>query len=202
MKEPGFALAASSFLTLTIIPSISNAGYFYEALNTNEAPGLPGAQVSTVYAWVDGDNAKIEFQDAAQAGLFQPGSYLVTTDAGDTLYLINPEKMTITEIDFDQILGMASSMMDAMVSVVSMEFSDPVNEKLSEGPGTIFSATTRRCLIIKRAIRCRSRLWVLTEIVESKRITRSGARMTLTPVDCASGCVPTAFAPVTIISMN
>ena len=131
-------LAKSALLALVgfVVAATAQAGYFYEAVNTNEAAGMPGgSQVSTVYAWVDGDNAKIEFQDAAQAGLFQAGSYIVTTDAGDTLYLIDPEKMTMTMIDFDQIMGMAGSMMEAMSGVVNMEFGDFSSEKISEEPG-------------------------------------------------------------------
>lgn len=131
-------LSRSAVIALVgfVVSATAQAGYFYEALNTNEAAGMPGgSQVSTVYAWVDGDSAKIEFQDVAQAGLFQAGSYLVTTDAGDTLYLIDPEKMTITTIDFDQIMGMAGSMMEAMGGVVNMEFGDFSSEKISEESG-------------------------------------------------------------------
>jgi len=124
----------------------AQAGHYYEAVTSNEAAGMPGgSQASTVHAWVDGDSAKIEFQNAAQGGLFKEGSYLLTTDAGDTLYLIDPEKMTITTLDFEQIMGMAGSMMEAMGGVVNMEFGDFSSEKISEEPGEpiLGHATTR-----------------------------------------------------------
>jgi len=136
MKDFRLKFATAASLILIAAPGISNAGYYYEAVTSNEAAGMPGgSQASTVHAWVDGDSAKVEFQDAAQAGIFEAGSYLVTTDAGDTLYLVNPEEMTITTIDFEEILGMAGSMMEAMGGVVNMEFGDFSNNKLSEESG-------------------------------------------------------------------
>ena len=136
MQNLRLALAIPASLLLVAAPGMSYAGYYYEAVTSNEAAGMPGgSQASTVHAWVDGDSAKIEFQDTAQAGLFQAGSYLVTTDAGATLFLIDPEKMTITTIDFEQIMGMAGTMMDAMGGLVNMEFGDFSSEKLSEEPG-------------------------------------------------------------------
>ncbi len=112
------------------------AGQYYEAVTSNGFAGQSaGSLTSTVHAWVDGDSAKVEFQESAEAGLFKAGSYLVTQDGGETLYLVNPEEMTITTLDFDNIIGMAGTMMEAMGGVVNMEFSDFSNEKVSEGPG-------------------------------------------------------------------
>ena len=136
MKDLRFTLVTAAALILAAGPGTSYAGYYYEAVTSNEATGQgSGNQVSTVHAWVDGDSAKVEFQQSAQVGLFQAGSYLVTQDAGAMLFLVNPEQMTITMLDFDQIVGMAGTMMEAMGGVVNMEFSDFSNEKVSEISG-------------------------------------------------------------------
>ena len=118
MKSLDHSLIAVLTLLGITAAATTQAGHYYEAVTSNEAAGMPGgSQASTVHAWVDGDSAKIEFQNAAQGGLFQEGSYLVTTDAGGTLYLVDPEKMTITTLDFEQIMGMAGSTPNAKTSV-------------------------------------------------------------------------------------
>ena len=136
MQNVRVTLAVALPLSLAAIAESAYGGFYYEAVTSNEADGMPGgSQTSTVHAWVDGDSAKVEFQQAAQAGLFEAGTYLLTQDAGGTLQLVNPEEMTITTIDFDRIVGMAGTMMEAMGGVVQMDFSDFTNEKVSEGPG-------------------------------------------------------------------
>jgi len=124
-------------------PATGQAGYYYEAVSSNEAAEQGGTQISTVHAWVDGDSAKVEFQEQAQGGLFQAGSYLLTADAGETLYLVNDQEMTVATIDFDQILGVAGSVMEAMSGVMKMEFGDFSTEKISETSGdTILGYST------------------------------------------------------------
>ena len=78
MQSFRFNLAAFASLVLTAGPGVVHAGYYYEAVTTNGGPGSGGSEVSTVHAWVDGDSANVEFQQSAQAGMFQAGSYIVT----------------------------------------------------------------------------------------------------------------------------
>jgi hypothetical protein len=133
MKSLYTALVALTVIFAVVKPA--QAGYYFEAVTSSEASGQGGAQISTVHSWVEGDSAKVEFQDQAQGGLFKPGSYLLTTDAGATLDLVNTEEMTITTIDFEQIMNMAGSMMEAMGGVVNMEFTDFSTERVSEDAG-------------------------------------------------------------------
>ncbi|MGI9260361.1 MAG: hypothetical protein ACR2QQ_16125 [Gammaproteobacteria bacterium] len=134
MKDLRLVTTAVSSLLLTAVSSAAFAGYYYEAVTTNE--GVPaGTELSTVHAWVDGDRAKVEFQETSQAVMFPAGGYLVTQDAGSTLYFVNPADMTIMTVDIDAMVGMAGTMMEAMGSNLNMEFSDFSNETLSEGAG-------------------------------------------------------------------
>lgn len=112
--------------------------FYYEAVTQTQVPGFVGGgeQISTVHAWVDGDKARIEFQDsAAPGGAFQAGSYLLTTDGGSVLYLVDPEEKTYSEIDLGNLFSTVNAAMEAMGGVVQMEFTDFSNEQLLEEPG-------------------------------------------------------------------
>ena len=134
MKDLRIATAAALSAFLTAGSGSAVAGYYYEAVTVDE--GIPGGPLlSTVHAWVDGDSAKVEFQETSQAVMFPAGGSLVTQDAGSTLYFVNPAEMTIMTVDTDAIVGMAGTMMEAMGSNLNMEFSNFSNETISEGPG-------------------------------------------------------------------
>jgi hypothetical protein len=91
--------------------------------------------VMRVRASVDGPRARIEFLEGGRNPMFSSGGYMITQDGGQTLMLVNPEEMTYSTLDLNGMLNMAGSMMNALGGAVKMEFSDFVNEKLSEGPG-------------------------------------------------------------------
>lgn len=110
--------------------------FYYEAVTHAEGEGLGRrGHTSTVYAWVDDEKAKIEYQDKDQTGLFEAGSYLLTTNGGETLYIVNPKEKTYSEIDIASMFATLGTMMDAMGGFMKMEFTDFSNEKLLEEPG-------------------------------------------------------------------
>jgi hypothetical protein len=117
-----------------VLSGLAEAGYYYEAATTTES-AEQGASVSNVHAWIDGERAKIEFQDEAQAGMFEAGSYLLTNDAGGTIHLVNPTEKTVTEINLEQIVAMAGTVLNATGGLVKMEFNDFSSQKLAEEPG-------------------------------------------------------------------
>jgi hypothetical protein len=126
--------------------SAAAAGYYFEATTTTEGGGTGrGGDAMTVRGWIDGANAKIEFEEGGRAGLFQEGGYLLTTNGGEMLYIVNPSEMTYSEIDLDEMLNLAGSVLDATAGIVDIEFSDLSNEKIAEEPGDpiLGYATTR-----------------------------------------------------------
>jgi len=112
------------------------AAYYFESTTTTTGDGLGrNGQVMNVRAWIDGPNAKVEFTEGDQMGFFTEGSYMLTTDGGQIIYLVNPAERTYSEMDIDQMLSMATSIMEAAGGIVKMEFSNLSNERVAEGPG-------------------------------------------------------------------
>jgi hypothetical protein len=105
-------------------------------------PALAGIHYKTVESWVDGDNAKIVFTESKN-DLMGKGSYLVTTDGGKVLYLVDPKEKTYTEWDLNAMMNMFGTVMESMGGMLQMEFSDPEVEKLlEESGGTIVGLPT------------------------------------------------------------
>jgi len=97
---------------------------------------------TSVEAWVDGENAKILFLDSDQP-MLSKNEYLLTTDGGKTLYLVNPKDETYMQWDLEAMLQTFGNVMESMKGMVNLEFSDPQVEKLAEGPGeTILGHST------------------------------------------------------------
>ena len=106
------------------------AGIYYRAVTTTE--GQRGQ--TQVEAWVEGPNAKVEFKESAQQGLPQ-GSYMLTTNAGQTLYLVNPKEKTYTEFDLEAMMGALNSIMESSGGMFSFDIENPEVTKLSEDSG-------------------------------------------------------------------
>lgn len=129
MSRTYSALAAAIACAAAAQPqAASAAGYYFES-NT-ETDG----QTMSVRAWVEDEKAKVEFFEGGQ-GFFQEGGYMLTSDGGQTLYIVDPDEMTYSELDLDQLLAFAGSILNATGGLVQMEFSDLTNERVGEEPG-------------------------------------------------------------------
>jgi hypothetical protein len=111
------------------------AGIYYEATTIAKADATSGENKTSVTVWNDGSSTKIEFKDGQQMGMFGPGSYLLTKDGGQTLYLVNPEDKTYSAFDLGGMLNAADKAMASMGGMVKMEVTSPHFEKLSESAG-------------------------------------------------------------------
>jgi hypothetical protein len=116
-----------------LAPFAAQAAYYYEAQTTAEGKGLSG--VTLVQGWVDGQRAKIEFQSRDATGLFEAGTYLLSNDAGRTVYWVNPTEKTVAQLDAEQMLKTFGALTNATAGVVNIEFSDFTSENLGEAPG-------------------------------------------------------------------
>jgi hypothetical protein len=126
-------VCSALMLAIAAVPMTVDASYYYEAVTRSEGDGPNHS--STVTAWVDGDKAMITFQQQDQTGLFSAGSYLLTTDGGATLYFVNPDERTYSEMDMEGLFNMIGNVMNAMGGMVRMEFTDFKKQKVSEAPG-------------------------------------------------------------------
>ena len=114
-------------LLLMAVPSF--AGVYYTAKTT--AQGGRGAEMQdvTVQAWVSGGNAKVVFEQSGNP-MMGKGMYMVTTDGGKTVYMVDPEKKSYYKWDMDSLMGMAGGMMKMM----NMTYTDPKVEKVAQEP--------------------------------------------------------------------
>ncbi len=120
---------------LILAPVALSAGWYYEAVTTTESDQPGGSGTMTVRAWVDGDATKIEFVDGDESGFMAAGNYIVTNDAGETTYLVNPSEQTYAPFNLGELMNTAGAMMEGMGDMFKIEFTDIATEKISEGPG-------------------------------------------------------------------
>lgn len=110
--------------------------FYFEATTTNRAPGIGGGnQEMRVHASIDGANARVEFVESGGNPLFAEGGYMLTNDAGATIYLVDPNEQEFMTFDLDEFFGMAGNLMNAMGGVVDMTVADVSSEQLVQEPG-------------------------------------------------------------------
>lgn len=124
-------IVAVAVLVLALAPAAWAGMVFTSVTKMEGGKGTP-AQANTVKGYVDGELARIEFQDSNNP-IMEKGTYLITTDGGKEVYLVNPKKKTYSKLDVEGMMGFAGGAMKMM----NMKFSDPKVEKLGEGPGAI-----------------------------------------------------------------
>lgn len=133
------------FAAAALCSAAVEAGYYYEARTTTESEKGRGGETTLVAVWAEGDSARIEFQEGNDMGFMGEGSYMVTRDAGETLYIVNPEKQTYSEFDLGETMNFASEMMNAMGGLFEFRFGDFHVEKTGEEAGeTILGYDTRK----------------------------------------------------------
>ena len=129
---------------LAVFTAPADAGLYYESVTTDQTEGKRGSQELVVNAWVDGDKAKILFIDGDE-GMMQSGAYLLTTDGGETLYLINPEEESYFEWSLDAMFAVLGTIMEDGNAMLSLKFSNPRFEELGEeAGGEILGNSTRK----------------------------------------------------------
>ena len=118
---------------VTMLAAPAMAGFHYKAATSATGEGAEMAAI-TVEGWVDAGNAKIVFEQSANP-MMGTGTYLLTTDGGKTMYLVNPREKTYSKWDLEAMMGMAGSLMNSIGGMVKMEVTDPKVEKLLEESG-------------------------------------------------------------------
>jgi hypothetical protein len=133
MRKPAVVAATLTVALAAVgLAAPAVAGIHFQSTNRTEAQ--QGKSNVTAEGWVEGDSAKIVFTRSDNPMLVE-GGYLLTTDGGKTVVLVNPEEKTYTDFDPAQLLAAAGAMMKAMGPMVKMSFSNPKVEKLAEQPG-------------------------------------------------------------------
>lgn len=119
-----------SLLLFILSSTYVSAGVFYKAVTESDGQN----QDVVVSSWIDGDKAKILFEESENP-MAKNGSYVITTDAGKTMYLVNPEDKTYMKWDLNQMINMAGNMMESMGGMVDMSFDNVDVKQLAKTPG-------------------------------------------------------------------
>jgi hypothetical protein len=126
-------IAMPSFAVLLALAALPvRAGIHYQATTTPEGPGDPEA--TSVEAWVEGAKAKIVFRESG-APVLEAGQYLLTTDGGKTLFLVDPEEETYAEWNLEAMLQAIGAVMQGMQPLLNLSIDDVEVEKLADEPG-------------------------------------------------------------------
>lgn len=129
MKRMLYLVIAIVLLTA----QMASAGLYYSALNRSEG-GEGAAADWRVNAWVEGSNAKVEFVSSGNP-ILPAGSYLLTTDGGETVYMVNPKEGTYSLWDIDAMLQSASDMLGAAGDMMQISVENASVELLETKDG-------------------------------------------------------------------
>jgi hypothetical protein len=126
-------------LMMLATAGMATAGMRYESVMITYNEKGKAQSTMRVEAWVDGDNARIEFREldgpqAKGSGLDEDG-YLVSTNGGETLFFVNPDEKTYMEWDLAGMMSAASAIMNSSGGMLSIEFDNAEVEDLGRGPG-------------------------------------------------------------------
>ena len=122
----------SSILVLAGMALSAEAGITFEQEVTSSGAGR-GLEM-TIRGWAEDGKAKILYEDSNNQ-LMGDGTYLLTRDGGETVYLINPKEKTYSEFDMAQMMSFLANLEEASGGMVNIDFSDPMSESLLSEPG-------------------------------------------------------------------
>lgn len=130
-----FGKTACAAILLASAGGQAMAGYVYEATTSMGSNQGGGRQETRVKGWVEGESARIEFEESGGMGFMEPGTYLITRNAGETMLFVNPEKKTYSELNLGETMQAAGAVMQQMGGMLKMEYKDISVEKVLEEPG-------------------------------------------------------------------
>ncbi len=135
---------------IMLAAGLAQAGTSYKAVTTVEEGGKSAREVSAVEAVFDGARARMTFTQSDRPGA-ESGSYLLTRDGGQTVYMVNPAEKQYMEWDMGQVAGMAGSAVAAMGGLVNMTVTDhEVKKTLDEKGPELLGLPTRHLTFVTR----------------------------------------------------
>lgn len=135
MRRPKILLSLSVCLAAlaALAAAPAEAAIHYKAVTTVETEGQKPSS-TRVEAWVDGANAKVLFSEAGVPTL-EEGQYLLTSDGGDTLYLVDPKEKTYAEWDLDALFAAFGAIMESVQPLVNLKIDNVEVVRLGEEAG-------------------------------------------------------------------
>jgi hypothetical protein len=108
------------------------AGMRYEATTRTVSQNGKTTQDFVVEGWVDGEKARIEFRQAKGAPV-PDGGYLITTDGGTTMYMVNPKDKQYMRWDLAGMLKSLTALTQSSGGMIDLRFTDSKVEDLGAG---------------------------------------------------------------------
>jgi hypothetical protein len=120
-------------LVIALFAHTASAGLYYSAVNTTEEGGSKAADWR-VSGWIDGDNAKVQFQSSGNP-LMPEDSYLLTNDGGQNVFLVDPADGSYSRWDLDALMQGLANGLDQTQGLLSITIENPKVELLVEEAG-------------------------------------------------------------------
>lgn len=115
------------------------AGMVFTVESRSEGGRGSEAQNAVINTAVQGSKMRMDYEESGNP-MMEKGCYMVTHDAGQTMYLVNPKKKNYVKWDMQSMMGMAGGMM----GMANMQISDPKVEKILDSAGpTVLGYPTR-----------------------------------------------------------
>jgi hypothetical protein len=144
-RSESIAIGIGLTLLIAMAPlsAASAEGFYYEATTVDQLENGKERSRIKVRGWIDGPAAKIEFEDQ-KGTMFKAGSYLVTKDAGRTLYLVDPKEKAYSKWDLEAMFASMAALLEGAGPLLNLDFSNATSQKLGEDDGgTLLGYPTR-----------------------------------------------------------
>jgi hypothetical protein len=133
MRRPNTLLSLCLAAVAALAAAPAEAAIHYQAVTTVESEGQK-PQKTQVEAWVDGAGAKVLFSEAGVPTL-EKGQYLLTSDGGETLFLVDPKEKTYAEWDLDALFAAFGAIMESVQPLVNLKIDNVEVVRLGEEAG-------------------------------------------------------------------
>jgi len=114
---------------LVVVAPVSAGKYIEQTVSSSQ-----GGMNMEVRAWTDGENGKVEFT-RSDSDLIPAGSYLLTSDGGQTVHLIDPAAQTFSVWDMEALFASLGQALKGAEGVIDLDFNDVHSEDLGSEPG-------------------------------------------------------------------
>lgn len=131
-------------ISLLLVVGSATAAMRYEAVTRTLNEKGKTDQEMVVESWVDGERARIQFREVKKAPV-PDDAYLITTDGGQTMILVNPKEKTYMEWDLDLLFQSLGSISGATGGMVDLSFAGTSAEYLgAEAGGQVLGHDTTK----------------------------------------------------------
>ena len=117
---------------MLLTASSALAGMTYDFASRNEK----GKGTLTGSAAIEGEMMRLDFQEGDEV-MFKDGSVMISRDGGKTFYILDPKKKEYYELDLNQLLSAAGSLLKSMGGMFKLSFENHKVNVTKAGDGGV-----------------------------------------------------------------